>query len=122
MPFYNKCNKSFFENYVFIDEEDLINERPRKIDVFKRQYINLNNVGKLIISSDGHYFSNLNFPTLGNIDESIAQIINKEWSMGKAWKLTRTQQPCTDCIYQYLCPSPSNYEIVFNKNNLCKLK
>ena len=30
--------------------------------------------------------------------------------------------PCKDCIYQWLCPSPSNYEIVIGRSNLCYVK
>lgn len=27
-----------------------------------------------------------------------------------------------DCIYQWLCPSPSNYELVIGQPNLCHIK
>lgn len=121
-PFYNGYNKPFFESYVYIKEDDLTETDPSKRDIYKRQLINLNDMGKLIISSDGYYFSNMNYPALGKTTEHITQIICKEWNEGKVWKRTRKETPCTECVYQYLCPSPSNYELVINKPNLCTIK
>lgn len=121
-PFYNGSNISFFENYVYTKEEDLFENGPSKREVYKRQLINLNDMGKLIISSDGYYFSNMNFPALGKITEHITQIISKEWNKDNVWKRIRKAKPCTECVYQYLCPSPSNYELVINKSNLCNIK
>lgn len=38
------------------------------------------------------------------------------------WRKTRLQlSPCDKCIYCFICPPPSNYEIVVGKNNLCNL-
>lgn len=122
VPFYNNHNYTFFEKYVYTTEEDLSNDMPSKNDIYKRQLINLNDMGKLIISSDGYYFSNMNFPALGKTTEPIAQIISKEWNRGKVWKRIRKETPCTECLYQYLCPSPSNYELILNRPNLCNIK
>lgn len=122
VPFYNGHNISFFEKCIYIREDDLSEDMPDKRDIYKRQLINLNDMGKLFISSDGQYFSNMNFPALGRTTEHITQIISKEWNKGKVWKRTRKEKPCTECVYQYLCPSPSNYELVMNKPNLCNIK
>lgn len=39
-----------------------------------------------------------------------------------AYFLKRVQNPCNACIYQWLCPSPSNYELAIGKPNLCHVK
>ena len=120
LPFYDGTNQPFFEKYVYIGENEIQEESPSKKDIYKRQKFNMNDMGKLSISSDGKYFSNLNFQSLGSIDDNICSIIQKEWKEGKAWKRTRNQKPCTECIYQYICPSPSNYDLILNKIDLCQ--
>lgn len=119
IPFYDGKNLSFFKKYVYIGDEELREENPTKRELYKRQYFNLNDVGKLIVSSNGKYYSNMNFPALGNVNEKIETVIKREWDEGKSWKRIRNQAPCNKCIYQYLCPSPSNYELILKKENLC---
>lgn len=121
-PFYDGCNLIFFQNYVYTDSEDLELATPTKQEIYKKQSINLHDFGKLIISSCGKFYSNINYQPLGDIKKTTAEIIEKEWELGSIWKRVRNQEPCTDCVYQYLCPSPSNYEIVIGKNNLCHIK
>lgn len=41
---------------------------------------------------------------------------------GKAWFKVRDEIPCKNCCNKSLCPSPSNYEIVTNRVNLCNIK
>jgi pseudo-rSAM protein len=121
VPFYDSENLYFFEQVVFTNVDDLLSASPTKHDIYKRQYVNMFDFGKLTLSSSGKYYSNMNFVSLGNITEDIVQIVGKEWVSGKVWKRTRDTEPCKNCIYQYLCPSPSNYEIAIGKNNLCNI-
>lgn len=72
---------------------------------------------------NGDVYANLNHPTLGNINmHSIHEIVDKEIKEGLSWFRIRNQAPCNECIYQWLCPSPSNYEISIGKPNLCHVK
>lgn len=121
-PFYNGNNIIFFKKYVYITNEDLCNETPSKKDIYKKQLFNINNMGKIIISSDSMYYTNLNFSPLGSLNESIESIIKKEWNNGKVWKNIRNSNPCSECIYQYMCPSPTNYETALGKANMCNIK
>ena len=121
LPFYDYNNIDFFRRMVYTDEKELISVTPTKRDIYKRQHVNLFDLGKLILSSSGKYYSNINFTPLGNISDDIIQIVGKEWMVGKSWKRIRSGFPCCDCIYQYLCPSPSNYELVIGQNNLCNV-
>jgi pseudo-rSAM protein len=72
---------------------------------------------------NGDVYANVNHPALGNIDtHSIHEIVQKEVDEGKSWFRIRAQAPCTDCIYQWLCPPLSDYEIVIGRSNLCHVK
>lgn len=60
---------------------------------------------------------------IGDSEEKINELVFKEMKNGKAWFLTRDEvSPCKDCLFRYLCPSPSNYELVIGKPNLCHVK
>lgn len=122
VPYYNNSNLDFFQNYVYTDKDDLLITAPEKRELYKKQYINTHDFGKLTILSSGKCYSNINFSSLGTIDMDLVYLVAKEWISGNVWKRIRSERPCIDCIYQYLCPSPSNYEIVINKPNLCHIK
>lgn len=92
-------------------------------DIFANQAVNLYDFGKFNIMPNGDVYANVNHPSLGNIDtHSIQEIVKKEVDEGKSWFRIRTQAPCTDCVYQWLCPPPSDYEIVIGCPNLCHVK
>jgi pseudo-rSAM protein len=71
---------------------------------------------------DNQVYANVNMESLGTIHDTIYSLIYKELTEGKSWLRIRDQKPCADCIYQWLCPAPSNYEIVLGKYNLCNIK
>jgi hypothetical protein len=48
-------------------------------------------------------------------------ILHKEVEEGLSWFRIRNQTPCTDCVYQWFCPLPSNYEIAIRRPNLCRM-
>lgn len=121
LPFYNE-NLSFFKDFVYTNISDIIAAKPNKHEIFKRQQVNTYDFGKLIINSSGDIYANINHPTIGHIKEEVTQIVLRELQRGESWKRLRTQYPCNNCIYQYLCPSPSSYEIVIGRNNLCNIK
>jgi len=121
-PFYDGKNNRFFGNCVFYDENDIQNSFPSKQELFAKQSFNTYDFGRLIVRSNGDIQANANHPVIGNISENIADIIYKEFTEGKSWFRTRDQAPCNDCVYQWLCPSPSNYEIAIGKPNLCHVK
>ena len=54
--------------------------------------------------------------------DTVYSLIHKELTKGHSWFQIRDQAPCTDCVYQWLCPAPSNYETVIGKPNLCHVK
>ncbi|MCL2312518.1 MAG: TIGR04150 pseudo-rSAM protein [Firmicutes bacterium] len=120
LPVYTGKNLAFFEEIVYISHDDFDSANLSKHTIFSHQMVNTNFFGKLIITPEGNVFANLNKPPLGNISDSIHDIIYKEIDSEAAWRLVRDCiQPCRSCIYKLLCPSISNYELVIGRNNLC---
>lgn len=76
--------------------------------------------GKINIISNGDVYANVNHPILGSIyTHSIVEIVQYELDEGKSWLRVRDQNPCNTCVYQWLCPSPSDYELFIGRSNLC---
>jgi pseudo-rSAM protein len=121
VPLYNDTNFDFFENNIFISENDLNDISLSKREIFIRQVLNINDFGKLTIMADGNIFANVNMESLGTISDTLYSLIYSEFTSGRSWLRIRDQKPCADCVYQWLCPSPSNYEIVIGKPNLCHI-
>ena len=122
-PNYTGNNIRFFENEVFLSKEDILSTPMTMKDFFARQAMNLYDFGKITILPNGDVYANLNPPSLGNIYvNNIHEILHKEVEEGKSWFRVRNHPPCTDCVYQWICPSPSNYEIAIGRSNLCHVK
>lgn len=122
-PHYTGENIRFFEDEVFLSKEDILSTPMTMKDFFARQAMNLYDFGKITVLSNGDVYANLNYPSLGNIyTNNIHEILQKEVEEGKSWFRIRNQVPCTDCVYQWICPSPSNYEIALGRPNLCHVK
>ena len=119
-PVFTGNNLVFFEKNVFLTKEDILSTTMTIKDFFTRQSINLYDFGKINIMPNGDTYANLNHPVLGNIySNNIYEILHKEIEEGKSWLHVRNQAPCNKCVYQWLCPPPSNYEIVIGRPNLC---
>ena len=122
VPLYNSENIDFFESNVFICQEEILASALSKREIFMRQAINMWHFGKLIVLSDENVYANVNQMPLGTIDDTVYSIVYKEFTEGKSWFRVRDFAPCKDCIFQWLCPSPSNYEIAIGRSNLCYVK
>lgn len=122
-PIYSGRNISFFENAVYLTEEDILNIQMKKRDFYGIQKINKNDFGRLTVFPDGKVYANVNGMPVGEIgDRTVSSMLCYEIKEERSWFRIRNQKPCCDCIYQWLCPSPSNYEFVLNKPNLCNVK
>ena len=122
IPIYNGKNNQFFEENIFLTEEDVLDTHLTKREIFAHQSINTNHFGTLTITTDGNVYGNLNEKPLGTIKDSLYSVTFRELTEGNSWLRIRDQKPCRDCIYQWLCPSPSHYEDVIGKPNLCHIK
>lgn len=123
IPWYTGDNMDFFKEYIYNDFKDIIEQKNTKQHIFRKQILNDNLFGKLTIFPTGEVYSNVNFPTIGNIqDQKLSEIVYSEIeNYFKPWFFTRDYVSCKSCVNKYLCPSISNYEIVANEYNMCYL-
>lgn len=123
IPWYTGDNMDFFKEYIYNDFKDIIEQKNTKPHIFRKQILNDNLFGKLTIFPTGEVYSNVNFPTIGNIqDQKLSEIVYSEIeNYFKPWFFTRDYVSCKNCVNKYLCPSISNYEIVANEYNMCYL-
>ncbi|WP_373227132.1 hypothetical protein [Parabacteroides merdae] len=119
IPRNNGRNLDFFKSCIYVDEQDILDSRQTKQNIFAHQALNTNDFGKLTITTDGKVYANLHHRTIGSIDEDLRMLVYKEMSKGSSWLRVRDMSPCSKCIYQWLCPSPSDYELEIGKPNLC---
>lgn len=119
VPVYTGANQYFFQQHVFISKAELLSSGLSKRDIFVRMGLNINFFGKLTILPDGNIYSNLNIAPLGNLDDSLYEIIFKELDQEKSWLHVRGKAPCDQCRFRWLCPPVSNYEYVMGQYNLC---
>lgn len=120
VPYYTGHNLSFFEEFVFNDLNDILDEPISKRNIFRREILNENFFGKLTIIPSGDTFANINFQPIGNIKkETLSKLVFKEMTGSTAWFMTRDQGKCQDCINKLLCPSISNYEIATSIHTMC---
>lgn len=123
VPVYTGDNHGFFEDYVFLTKDDILSVSMTIKDFFIHKALNIYDFGKINIMPNGDAYANICHPVLGNIyRDSISEIVQKEVDKGRSWFRVRNQAPCNDCIYQWLCPSPSDYEIAIGRPNLCHVK
>lgn len=120
IPLYDN-NLNFFTSTLFLDETDFEDMQLTKRDIFIRQCLNINDFGKLTVLANGQVYANVNHPPIGTIKDQPADLVFKEFTEGKSWLNTRKGRPCNQCIYQWMCPTPSNYEISMKRNNLCNV-
>jgi len=122
IPLFNKRNLHFFESHVYIEKDEMDSIKLSKNEIFIRQTFNTGDFGKLTVMPDENVYANVNDAPLGTINDSPYSLVYKEFTEGKAWFKIREQAPCKNCIYQWLCPSPSNYETALGRPNLCHIK
>lgn len=119
-PLYIQNNLDFFRQNIYLEEDDIISVNVSMREIFMRQTLNANDFGKITIMPNGDIFANTHFPPIGNITtHTIWEIVYNEMNQGRSWLRIRNQVPCNECIYQWLCPSPSDYELDIGKPNLC---
>ena len=122
VPVYNGENIDFFESNVFISQEEIFAVALSEREIFMRQATNIFHFGKLTVLPNGNVYADVNQTPLGTIDDTVYSIVYKEFTEGKSWFRVRDFAPCKDCVFQWLCPSPSNYEIAIGRSNLCYVK
>lgn len=120
LPVYNNKNIAFFKKSVYLNREDIFSAPLSMREIFANKTLNIYNFGKLFVKSNGDVFVKGSSEIIGNVEkDTIKEIIYNEISNGKSWLSIRNKQPCTMCLYQWLCPSPSDFELSIGRPNLC---
>ena len=105
-------NLDFLKEYCFLNDEDLKQLNCSKQELFIHQKINIYNWGNLYVHPDASvYSSSLANHKVGCLGKNtIKEMIAEELLRNYAWRKTRNNPQCIDCIYQWLCPTPSAIE------------
>lgn len=119
LPVYTGGNRTFFEDFIYTSENEILVYKPSKKEVFANQTLNTNYFGTLQILSGGDVSGGNTL--VGSLKDSLYDVVYREMTEGDSWFRIRNQKPCCDCCYQWLCPSPSRYESVLKKPNLCNI-
>ena len=123
LPVYNNHNIKFFEENIFLTKEDIFATPMSLKEIYAHQTLNTYNFGKLYVNPDGSVRAERDGKEIGNIGkDTVKEMMLQELSNGSSWLKIRDEQPCSECLYQWLCPSPSGYEIVIGKPNLCHIQ
>lgn len=121
LPVYDN-NMDFFRESVFFTEEDLEEMPLSKKDIFAHQVVNTNSFGKLFVDCDGSVYTNINLPSVASLFQcSLSEIIMNVLDSTGGWFRIRDMEPCCHCIYQWICPSPSDYDFVIGRSDLCHI-
>ena len=108
-------NLDFFRNNVFLSEEEILSQKLTKKDIFRHQALNVNQFGTLCVFPDGTIHPAADAPAIGKLEDPVHQTIVRELVENHAWRQTRRlMEPCKNCLYHDLCPSPSVYERIFD--------
>ena len=121
LPLFNGRNIKFFEETIYSDESDIEDIKLTKREVYSNQKINNTDFGRITILPNGAIYANVNHRPIGDLRDKIHDVLYNELKFGKSWLRIRDMEPCSYCVYQFLCPSPSNYEIAIGKPNLCHI-
>jgi pseudo-rSAM protein len=120
-PFYNGLNFGFFRDTVFITKDDILSSTPSQNQVFSRVSVNESDFGKFTLLPDGAIYANLNDPPVGKLgSHNLEELILTELMTGVSWTRTRISvSPCGRCLYNFLCPPVSSYELIMKRFNFC---
>ena len=121
--FYTGNNLNFFERNLYIERQDIEEERPSLNDIYTRGSVNSVDFGYLTVLSNGKIYANVNNPGLGILGkDSVYNILMKELNNGNSWrKIRKNVLPCKRCTFEMLCPPITNYNISIGKNDLCHI-
>lgn len=109
VPVWNN-NLDFLTEHIFFSKEELLNTPQTKRQIHLHQLVNLNYWGQMVVMPDGAVFSDVNAEPLGYLSEGLPELALKELILNKSWRRVREYGICSNCVFQWLCPSPSVLE------------
>jgi len=120
LPIFDGNNLTFFQQSIFVNEDDILENIIPLRKIFAHQKMNTNFFGSLTLLPNGDTKANINCKVIGNVNEkTLLELVHAELLENTSWRQIRNSEPCTQCNLHHLCPSPSNLEIVMGLPNLC---
>lgn len=121
---YTGSNRAFFEENIYIGNDEIEEARPSLKDIYSRSFVNAFHFGKLTVLPNRAVYADVNAPYLGILGkDSIYEIMMKELSQGKSWRnIRRNVSPCKSCTYECLCPPISNYSTAIGRYDMCRIR
>lgn len=107
-----------------INEEAIFSAHINKRRIFIHQKINVKYWGHLFAFPNGEIHphpTNDSGSLLGWIWEPIIPMVGKELLENHAWRRVRDFSPCKNCVYQWLCPSPTIKERAQGISHVCEV-
>lgn len=122
IPIFNGENLRFFEDNVFLSEDDILSTPISMREIFCHQKLNTNYFRCLHFFAGGTVKADVNKEAIGSFPEkNVLELVYEELTRNTAWRRIRSDERCLVCRFRFLCPSPGNYETVIGKENLCNV-
>lgn len=121
-PDIENCKFNFLKKFIFLNKTEILKINLNKKNYDANKILNKNLFGKLIIRDNKIYNAEINgdYITTLNLSLDLKQILYKSMIATDIWFLTREKvKPCKNCIFKFLCPPISKYELTLNKFNFC---
>ncbi|MFA5426255.1 MAG: hypothetical protein WC255_06520 [Bacteroidales bacterium] len=117
----NDTNFSFVEQIIFITKNDILSSTNFYSTIALNKSINSNFWGKAYVFPNGNISLSPYTQGFHNILEDSLDVVVDDYlkSDNFLWFQIRDNDICNNCIFQYLCPPPSVYEKLLNKNAIC---
>ncbi len=120
-PLFTGDNDIYCKNTMGFQKEDTLSLNLDEKAIFSNKTFNSNFFGEITISPNGDIYTCINKKPIGNINtDNLKKILFDEFSIYKNWFLIRGDIPkCKDCIYNFICPPITNFELCLNSVDLC---
>ena len=120
IPIYNGKNNQFFEENIYLTEEDVLDTHLTKREIFAHKVLNIHSFGTLKVMPDGYVYSDCYKDAVGTTKNTVLEILSNEFERGGSWLNIRVKNECKCCPYNLLCPSESPIERSIGLKTICK--
>jgi len=114
-------NEKFISTYVQLTEDEILSTRLSRRNIYIHQSMNINDWGCLSVLPDGTVSINPYSRAIGHISDSIYDLIANALS-DDIWLNIRRKKKCRNCLYRWLCPSPSRIEDCTKNHLICNFQ
>lgn len=123
IPIYGEEGYSLFRKYVFLSEDDILNNRISMKEIMRNQKINANCFGIIDILPNGDIFPHGGIKPIGKVDTTnfLTKAVINELLENNSWRMTRNKTKCEICQYRFICPPISTIELIFANLKICKI-